>query len=98
MAFERWICGPGEYSKEIRKIVAHIATQLPPDCPNILHAVLKIIIQSFRTMNATIRQNGFRQGPARHLLLNVGTGGKTPTVAKKQAVSLGSSAEVICLS
>jgi hypothetical protein len=91
MAFERYLYGPGAYSKNIRKIVAHIATQLPDDCSNIIRGVLKFILSSFKTMNATIRQNGHKKGPPRHLLLRVGTKGKTPKVGPKPPSSPRSS-------
>jgi hypothetical protein len=96
-AFERYLYGPGVYSKEIRNTVAHIASLLP-EGTDVIKAVVRIMVNSFKTMNATIRQNGHKGGPPRHLLLNVGTGGKGPTVAAKKKLSPASVATMVCQS
>jgi len=83
-SFERYLYGPGAYSVNIRRVVAHIASQLPENCGNVIREVLRIILNSFKSMNATVRLNGHKGGPPRHLLLKIGAGGKKPNVAKRR--------------
>jgi len=64
----------------IREIVARMVSRVKPEEDYPLQVVLQTIIKSFRTLNAVARQNGTRGGPPRHLLLNVGTGGKKPAI------------------
>ena len=64
----------------IREIVARMVARVKHEENYPLQLVLQTILKSFRTINALARQNGTRGGPPRHLLLNVGTGGKKPSI------------------
>jgi hypothetical protein len=63
----------------IREIVARMVARVKHEENYPLQLVLQTILKCFQTINALSRQNR-RSGSARHLLLNVGTGGKKPAI------------------
>jgi hypothetical protein len=75
----------------IRSIFANIAVA---NSTADLTGLVKKTVSAFKTVNATIRQNGYKNTVPRHLLLNVGTAGKMPVMRKRLAAAT-SSTEVI---
>jgi hypothetical protein len=79
--FERYLYSSGPHMDRIRELMAQLAVTCTDPNKSLFRQMTSKILHSFKTFNATVRQNGFKKGPPRHLLFNVGTGGKRARLA-----------------